>query len=522
MNIDRALIIDGLIVAVYFVVIVRIGLRAGRNTGKLEDFTVGGRSIPWWAALASIIAAETSAATFLGTPAEGFKNRSFVYGQLVIGTVLARLVIAYLFLKPYYHYRVQSVYEFLSLRFGPRTRDLASATFMVTRVLGIGVRLYLGGAIIVVIWRYLLPDLPVPLATYFWGILFVATVTAVYTAVGGIKAVVWTDLIQASLMLCAVVVAIVLLFRGIPEGISGAGDALGGWENVSWFQTGWDSELSFGSALAGMLEEPYTLFAAFIGSTFLTLATHGTDQDMVQRMLTAPDYHKARRALVLSGLADIPVVIAFLTVGLLLYAHYQNIGHAGLPEADNEIFAYFIVNEIPAGLRGLVLAGVFGSMMGSTSAALNALATSFVRDFYQPYFQRGTGDGIRAARVATIVFAVLMVLVATVAASAVLKDAKLTIIPLAIGILGYTYGGLLAVFFLGMLTRRRGSDWGNVFAMMLGNIAVFVLGKVELFGIQFGGWLPQWWPKIAWSWYVFIGCAVALPVAALFRSTERR
>ena len=145
-----------------------------------------------------------------------------------------------------------------------------------------------------------------------------------------------------------------------------------------------------------------------------------------------------------------------------------------------------------------------------------------MRDFYQPYFQRGTGDGIRAARVATIVFAVLMVLVATVAASAVLKDAKLTIIPLAIGILGYTYGGLLAVFFLGMLTRRRGSDWGNVFAMMLGNIAVFVLGKVELFGIQFGGWLPQWWPKIAWSWYVFIGCAVALPVAALFRSTERR
>jgi SSS family solute:Na+ symporter len=392
---------------------------------------------------------------------------------------------------------------------------------MVTRVLGIGVRLYLGGAIIVVIWRYLLPETPVTLATYFWGIVFVAAVTALYTAVGGIRAVVWTDLIQATLMMVAVVVAIFLLINGIPGGLAGAGESLGGWDKVNWFETGWDSDLPFGSALAHMLEEPYTLFAAFIGSTFLTLATHGTDQDMVQRMLTAPDYHKSRRALILSGLADIPVVVAFLTVGLLLFAHYEHAGRADLPEADNEIFAYFIVNEIPAGLRGLVLAGVFGSMMGSTSAALNALATSFVRDFYEPYLQRGKGNGIRTARIATVVFAVLMVAVATVAAAAVLKDSKLTIIPLAIGILGYTYGGLLAVFLLGMLTRRRGSDLGNVIAMLLGNVAVFVLGKVELFGIHFGGWLPDWWPKIAWSWYVFIGCAVALPVAAMFRTKTK-
>jgi SSS family solute:Na+ symporter len=152
---------------------------------------------------------------------------------------------------------------------------------MVTRVLGIGVRLYLGGAIIVVIWRYLLPETPVTLATYFWGIVFVAAVTALYTAVGGIRAVVWTDLIQATLMMVAVVVAIFLLINGIPGGLAGAGESLGGWDKVNWFETGWDSDLPFGSALAHMLEEPYTLFAAFIGSTFLTLATHGTDQDMV-------------------------------------------------------------------------------------------------------------------------------------------------------------------------------------------------------------------------------------------------
>ena len=188
--------VDALVILVYFTGICAIGIRAGRGSASLKEFALGGRSIPWWAVLASIIAAETSAATFLGAPAEGFKTRAFFYGQLAIGTVIARVLIAFTFIGPYYRYGVSSIYEFLMVRFGPCTKNAASGIFLFTRILGIGVRLYLGGLIMVVLWRHIFPGSPVTLGNYFWGILFVTLITTVYTMVGGIKAVVWTDFIQ--------------------------------------------------------------------------------------------------------------------------------------------------------------------------------------------------------------------------------------------------------------------------------------------------------------------------------------
>src|SRR5204862_3343470 len=330
--------IDTAVLLAYFVGIIALGLWAGRRNRNLEDFSLGSRSIPWWAVLASIIAAETTAATFLGTPAEGFKTRGYFYGQLAIGTVLARIIIAFTFIKPYYAYRVQSVYEFLTVRFGTKTKNMASGIFLFTRVRGIGVRLYLGGAIMVVIWRYLFPSLPVNLNTYVWGIIFVTIVTTIYTAVGGIKAVVWTDLIQAVLMFSSVIFAIFLLLHNIPGGFETVKENLGGLDKIQIFQTGWNSELPFGAAMKAMMEEPYTLFAAFIGSTLLTMATHGTDQDMVQRMLTAPDYRKSQLSLILSGIMDLPIAMAFLTVGILLSVYYSVVPGTTLPAADNEIF----------------------------------------------------------------------------------------------------------------------------------------------------------------------------------------
>jgi solute:Na+ symporter, SSS family len=534
-DMDARLAIDTIVLLAYFVGIVALGLWAGRRNRNLEEFSLGSRSIPWWAVLASIVAAETSAATFLGTPAEGFKTRGYFYGQLAIGTVLARVIIAFTFIKPYYDYRVQSVYEFLTVRFGTKTKNMASGIFLFTRVLGIGVRLYLGGAIMVVIWRYLFPTLPVNLNTYIWGIIFVTVITTVYTAVGGIKAVVWTDVIQAVLMFSSVIFAIFLLLRSIPGGFETVKSNLGGLGNVKLFQTGWNSELPFGPALKAMLEEPYTIFAAFIGSTLLTMATHGTDQDMVQRMLTAPDHKKSQLSLILSGVMDLPIAGAFLTVGILLSVYYSVVPGAALPAADNEIFGDYIVHQMPVVFRGLIIAGIFATMMGSTSAALNALATSFTKDFYLPYIRPGATDrqAIRAARIATAVFGVLMILVATMAANAVLHDAKLTIIPIAIGILGYTYGALVGVFLLGMLTRSRGSDGANVVGMIVGIMSVLVLCKVTMpaFDVlallrgklvasqwNFGWFMPDWWPKISWPWFVFVGCVVTLSIAVLFRT----
>jgi solute:Na+ symporter, SSS family len=536
---DARLAIDTVVLFAYFFGIVALGLWAGRRNKNLQDFSLGARSIPWWAVLASIIAAETSAATFLGTPAEGFKTRGYFYGQLVIGTILARIIIASTFIKPYYDYRVQSVYEFLTVRFGTKTKNMASGIFLFTRVLGIGVRLYLGGAIMVVIWRYLFPTLPVNLNTYIWGIIFVTIITTIYTAVGGIKAVVWTDLIQAVLMFSSVIFAIFLLLRHIPGGFNTVKENLGGLNNVKIFQTGWNSELPFGAAMKAMLEEPYTLFAAFIGSTLLTMATHGTDQDMVQRMLTAPNYRKSQLSLVLSGIMDLPIAMAFLTVGILLSVYYSVVPGTTLPAADNEIFGHYIVHEMPVVFRGLIIAGVFATMMGSTSAALNALATSFTKDFYLPYIRPNATDrqAIRAARIATTVFGVLMIIVATMAANAVLQNAKLTIIPIAIGILGYTYGALLAVFLLGMLTRSRGADVSNVVAMIVGIMSVLVLCKVSIpaFDVtalvsgrfvpaawNFGWFMPDWWPQIAWPWFVFVGCVVTLAISIFFRTPQRQ
>ena len=532
---DARLIIDAFVLLLYFFGIVFLGLWAGRRNRNLQEFSLGGRSIPWWAVLASIVAAETSAATFLGTPAEGYKTRAYFYGQLVIGTILARVIIAFTFIKPYYDYRVQSVYEFLTVRFGTMTKNMASGIFLFTRVLGIGVRLYLGGAIMVVIWRYLFPDLPINLNTYIWGIIFVTVVTTIYTAVGGIKAVVWTDLIQAILMLSSVLFAIFLLIRNIPGGLATVEQNLGGWDNVKLFQTGWNADLPFGPALKAMLEEPYTLFAAFIGSTMLTMATHGTDQDMVQRMLTAPDHRKSQLSLILSGIMDVPIAAGFLTVGILLSVYYSAVPGLSLPAADNEIFGHYIMHEMPVGFRGLIIAGVFATMMGSTSAALNALATSFTKDFSLPYLNRNATDreAIRAARIATSVFGFLMIVVAAVAANAVLRDSKLTIIPIAIGILGYTYGALLGVFLLGMLTRTRGADGPNVIAMIAGIGSVLVLCKVTIpaFDVgalltgrlvaatwDFGWFMPAWWPKISWPWFVLVGSVVTVAISVLFRT----
>jgi SSS family transporter len=534
---NSRLLIDAIVLLAYFFGIIALGLWAGRRNKNLQDFALGGRSIPWWAVLASIIAAETSAATFLGTPAEGFKTRAYFYGQLVIGTILARVVIAFTFIKPYYDYRVQSVYEFLTVRFGTKTKNMASGIFLFTRVLGIGVRLYLGGAIIVVIWRYLFPSLPVNLNTYIWGIIFVTVITTIYTAVGGIKAVVWTDLIQAVLMFSSVIFAIFLLLNNIPGGFETVKENLGGLDNIKFFQIGWNGDLPFGAAMKAMMEEPYTLFAAFIGSTLLTMATHGTDQDMVQRMLTAPDHRKSQLSLILSGIMDVPIALSFLTVGILLSVYYSVVPGVTLPAADNEIFGHYIVHEMPVGFRGLIIAGVFATMMGSTSAALNALATSFTKDFYLPYIRPGANDrqAIRAARIATAVFGVLMIIVAAVAANAVLHNAKLTIIPIAIGILGYTYGALLAVFLLGMLTRTRGSDGVNVVAMIVGISSVLVLCKITIPAFDFlalftgrivpaewnfGWFMPDWWPKISWPWFVFVGCAVTLAISVLFKTPE--
>jgi SSS family solute:Na+ symporter len=539
---NAAWAVDFAVIIGYLALIMGIGLYMGRREENLHDFALGGRAIPWWAVLASIIAAETSAGTFLGAPGEGYSTRSYLYIQLALGTIIARILVSYIFLVPYYRYNVYSIYEYLTVRFGIGSKNAASAVFLVTRVLASGSRIYVAAIALVLSYELigghvLDPTLPADahrmLLIYVLASGAVVVLTAIYTTLGGIQAVIWTDFIQATIMMGSALIALGILYCAIP----------GGWPTVKadlnvqhplnlFIATGLDPARHGWARLKGMFETEYTIFAGLIGGTFITMSTHGTDQDMVQRMLTAPDVRRSRRSLILSGLADVPIGVVFATLGVLLFAYYQQRPDPNLPKADNEVFCYFILHRLPAGVRGLLLAGIFATSMGSLSTALNALATSFTRDWYLPYFRPAAteGESLRAIRWATVVFAILLVGVSAAVSFLVIQKAahpeqgSLRIIPIILGIFSYTYGSLLGIFFTGMLTKRRGCDAGHWLGMLAGFAVVAVLSGlpnnlIHVFGGR-GYVQPDWLPVVAWPWWICFGTISTFLVAICFPSSR--
>ncbi|MEA3188122.1 MAG: solute:Na+ symporter, family [Chthoniobacter sp.] len=524
---STAWIVDGLIILLYFIIVISIGLYKGRGDRTMEGFAIGDRNIPWWAVLASLLAAEISAGTFLGTPGEGYGLRSFTYVQLAIGTIIARIIVSYVFIKPYYDYRVVSIYQYLLLRFGVGTRNAASAVFLVTRALASGTRLYVAAIILLLGFEMAFGVKPTPLqelGIYIGSLTAVTVLTAVYTALGGIKAVVWTDLIQASIMFGSMAFAIWYLLHQI-GGWSHAHALLTAPDDLRVFDSGATPGASLFANTKRVLETEYTLWAAFLGSTFTTMATHGTDQDMAQRMLTAKDHHRSRLALITSGLMDIPINFAFLLIGILLWVFFQTHHDPNLPTKNPHIFAYYILHELPIGIRGLLVAGLFATAMGSLSTALNALATSFTEDWYQPYLkpEATPGQVLKAARWSTVFFAILLIAIGSVTAWIVISNPKARIIPIVLGVFGYTYGSLLGVFLCGMLTKRRGSNVGNAIAMICGFIVVAILsGLMNEILVPMG--LPAlkfWWlPEIEFPWRIMFGTVVTVAIAVLFRTPE--
>src|SRR3954454_17511968 len=501
----------------------------GRKEDNLEDFALGGRRIPWWAVLASLIAAETSAGTFFGTPGEGFSHRDYTYLQLAFGTIIGRVLVSYIFIKPYYDYKVFSIYEYLTARFGVASKNAASAVFMITRLLASGARLYVAAIALALAYEMISgtrPNQTQTLWIYLGATVAIVILTAVYTTLGGIKAVIWTDLIQASIMIGSGLVALALLYFAIPGGWHEIVQRRGDFHFSDLIATGLDPAKNGWDKWKTMFETEYTIFAGLIGSAFITMGTHGTDQDMVQRMLTAKDVRRSRRSLILSGLADIPIAFTFLSIGLLLWVYYQVHPDPTLSKTPNETFCHFILYQMPGGLRGLLIAGIFATAMGSLSTALNALATSFTRDWYEPYINPGaTGaQSLRAVRWATVWFSVLMIIVASTTAYVVIVYPNVRIIPIVLSVFGYTYGSLLGVFFAGMLTRRRGNDFGNILAMIVGFVVVAIIsGLPNRLARLFGGQLyqqPAWLPVMEFPWWICFGTIVTFGVAVCFRTTK--
>src|SRR2546426_2447771 len=500
---DGRLAIDSAVLLLYFFVIIFIGLRMGRKERDLEDFALGGRQIPWWAVLASIIAAETSAGTFFGTPGEGYALRNYTYIQLAFGTIIARVLVSYIFIKPYYDYKVFSIYEYLTARFGVGTKNAASAVFMFTRVLASGARLYVAAIALALAYemiRGVRPGQTETLLIYVGATVVIVLLTAIYTTFGGIKAVIWTDLIQASIMIGSALIALGLLYFAIPGGWHEIVQRHGPFQVSDLITTGLDPAKHGWDQVKSMFETEYTIFAGLIGAAFITMGTHGTDQDMVQRLLTAPDIRRSRRSLICSALADIPIALTFLSIGLLLWVYYQAHPDPTLSKTPNETFCHFILYQMPVGLRGLLLAGIFATAMGSLSTALNALATSFTRDWYETFInpRSTTEQSLRAVRWATIWFSILMIVVASTTSYLVIVHPKVRIIPIVLGIFGYTYGSLLGVFLCGIFTKSRCYDFGNILSMILGFIVVAILSGLPnklaaLFGTmayQQPHWLP--------------------------------
>src|SRR5213596_919593 len=524
---DAKLAIDCAVLLLYFILIISIGLYMGRKEEDLKDFALGGRRIPWWAVLASLIAAETSAGTFFGTPGEAFTLRNYTYLQLALGTIIARILVSYIFIKPYYDYNVYSIYEYLTARFGVPTKNAASAVFLFTRLLASGARLYVAAIALALGYemiRGVRPDQTETLFIYIGAIVVIVLLTAIYTTLGGIKAVIWTDVIQASIMIGSALIAVGLLYSAIPGGWNEIVQRHGGFGVSDFFTTGLDPAKHGWDKIKGMFAIEYTIFAGLIGSTFMTMSTHGTDQDMVQRMLTAPDVRRSRRSVIMSGLADIPIAFTFLSIGVLLWVFYQTHHDPNLPKTPNEIFCHYILYEMPVGIRGLLLAGIFATAMGSLSTALNALATSFTRDWYEPYINpRSTAEqSLRAVRWATVWFSILMIIVASATSYLVIVHPKVRIIPIVLGIFGYTYGSLLGIFLCGIFTRRRGNNSGNVLAMIVGFIVVAMLsGLPDTIAGIFGGNLyaqPNWLPVMEFPWWICFGTIVTFLVAVLFRT----
>ena len=558
-------VIDGLVVLAYFIVVISIGLYKGRGEKSMEGFAVGDRNIPWWAVLASIMAAEVSAGTFLGTPGEGYGLRNFTYGQLAIGTIVARIIVAYLFIQRFYELRVVSIYEFLETRFGKSTKLASSAVFLLTRSLAAGSRMFVPSILLVIAWQIIKdvhPDRGQTMLLYMGAVGSLVLFTAIYTTFGGIKAVVWTDLLQVVLMFGAMTYATITLWH-----------AVGGWEVVknqvvttpadqevvaaaahdlettkgmppeeamrkahedveaeskktasralAFWDWGTVPGAGFWKNVKNVLETEYTVFSAFIASVFVTMATHGTDQDMVQRMLTAPDVRRSRRSLILSGLADIPIALSFTFIGVLLWVFYHlPANEARRPAGD--YFVNFILRELPVGVRGIMAAGLFATAMGSLSTALNALATSFTRDFYMGIFRPNADqrEQMSAARWGTAFFALLLSGIGVGTAWVKLTHPEVRIIPIVLGSFGYTYGSLLGIFLVGMTTRTRGSAPGNLLAMATGFITVAILTNLPNDLAKLAGAHlydpPAWMPRLEFPWWITFGTVITYSIAVLF------
>jgi SSS family solute:Na+ symporter len=476
---------DLAVILVYLVAITWFGARFRRSQTTLKDYFLGGRQAPWWAIALSIVSAETSTLTIIGTPKLAFEgNLGFL--QVVFGYLLARVLISALFLPHYFRGEMFTAYELIGRRFGPRTRKLTAGTFLVLRALAEGVRVFAISIVISII-----------LGTgELASIVLIVCLTLFYTFEGGMTAVIWTDVIQMFLYVAGALVSFAVILQHIP----------GGWDQV-WSVAGAAGKFQIFDFRLGppadFFSRTYSFWAGLIGGCFLTTASHGTEQLMVQRLLAARSQGESRLALFGSWIVIFVQFSLFLLIGVILYVFYTTTGLKAPSPADR-IYPDFVWRYLPPGVAGLVVAAILAAAMSNLSAALNSLASTSIMDFYKPLaIGRGRVHSeshyLRLARVATVGWGAVLLCIGYLARQ------WGSVLEAGLSIASVIYGSLLGVFLLGLLTRRAGEM--SAAAGMAAGLAVMIYVKG--------------FTTIAWTWYVVIGASVTFLVGCLISLLER-
>jgi SSS family solute:Na+ symporter len=485
--------LDFVVILAYLLGITLLGIWVGRRQKDSKDYFVADREIPWWAVLFSIVASETSALTFISIPGLAYVgNLGFL--EVSCGYLLGRIVVAVVLLPRYYNGNLVTAYALLEQRFGLATRRFTSIVFMVTRGMADSVRVFATAVPIALIIGPLLPAKAVmPTA-----VLVLGTLTIIYTIRGGMRAVVWTEIVQASVYLLGGIAALILIGHMVTGGwsqiIATAGPA--GKLRILDFYTG--------------LDRPHTVFAGLIGGAFLAMASHGADQLIVQRLLSARTLKDGQIAVIGSGVAVTIQFALFLMIGVGLWV--LNVGKTfPIPDA---IFPTFIIDHMPHGLIGLLLAAILAATMSTHSGAINSLAAASTHDIYLPLTGRKADDA-NTLRVGKI-FALLWGIVLTGGALLFPQDPKTPVVVVALSIASFTQGGLLGGFFLGIFWRRA-RQVDAILGMSVGIAAMAFIVFSKPISAAVPALAPTLAPftKIAWPWFVLIGMSITLIVGIL-------
>jgi SSS family solute:Na+ symporter len=478
------------VILLYLVGINLLGGLLGRGQKDAKDYFLGARALPWTAVMGSIVATETSALTFLSVPGDAYRS-GFTFLQLTFGYLVGRIAVAAFLLPSYFRCEIPTAYALLERRFGVAARRFTSFVFMLTRVLAASVRLAV-------------PAIPIALMTgapVWAAILVLAAATALYTVLGGLKAVVWIDVIQVVVYLTGGVMSLAVLLSRIPGGLAGAfaRNAAAG-QPVRLFDFAVDPS------------QPYTFWAGLVGGAFLAMASHGADQLIVQRLLACRGLRDARKALVGSGVLVILQFTLFLAIGVCLFAFYGRPVDPAAVDAfrtSDQIFPLFIVKELPGWLSAWLVAGIFSAAMCSEASALNSLASALSLDFVSPLMGRDAVEGRRGLRLGKVLTLFWTVVLGALAVGFSLVPQGEPAVQVALGLASVTGGGLLGAFLLALYVRRaRQSD----------AIAAIGLSAACMFLLWLGAHGDVGFPlakRIAWPWYSMIGAGVTVAVGWL-------